>query len=571
MQFGQILKNILDKNQEVWIPTIGLLSYDKATSKLNLDTYGSASDSDLIQLISDIKQVSLGEAKGILIQEVEGIKSEIRTQGKFIIENTGELSLNAGSFVFESKKTLFPTDFFGGGNFNPNSFSNNKPKVEEVKPILLETPKEVEAPIIEVKSQLDNFLVVEASKIIEEASKIVEEKENLKESIEVTKEEKTGFFDKVKNLTKSKKIDPSEEQNLFTEQIILSDKEDVKEEIIEKNSPEIIEIEDKISNQDILDEETFEKENLIEDKVEEPIDFIYESKEEPIIETENKIEQIVITEPRRNIGNSRYDEGFYEFTGSIDENTTRKKWLIIGLLSIAIIGFGLIGAWFASNYFNKKKAISKEVPVVKPIDTVSKTDTTSKLDSTKSISTVDSFANNAAIAKPIAPIPTTNSKATSTTPASKQPSTQPTQTTSTNTQPKTPSSGPASKKSVAVATKTTNNTTEVKGTKPVDVAPKVAKVKDTTTKLKASKEPKYNVIGKPYATANYTKGNYYLSFGKFKIASAASKLKKDMKGKAGVETDIILLDGSYHVVIPYVNKEKAQSASKDYPSTTLFE
>ena len=90
-------------------------------------------------------------------------------------------------------------------------------------------------------------------------------------------------------------------------------------------------------------------------------------------------------------------------------------------------------------------------------------------------------------------------------------------------------------------------------------------------RLLKAKVVKVNIIGKPYATANYTKGNHYLSFGKFKIASAAVKLKTDMKKRAGIETDVILVDGSYRVVVPFLSKEKAEEASKDYLSTTLFE
>ena len=103
--------------------------------------------------------------------------------------------------------------------------------------------------------------------------------------------------------------------------------------------------------------------------------------------------------------------------------------------------------------------------------------------------------------------------------------------------------------------------------------PKVTqkKEKDTSAKLAKAKVEKVNIIGKPYATANYTKGNHYLSFGKFKIASAAVKLKTDMKKRAGIETDVILVDGSYRVVVPFLSKEKAEEASKDYLSTTLFE
>lgn len=177
--------------------------------------------------------------------------------------------------------------------------------------------------------------------------------------------------------------------------------------------------------------------------------------------------------------------------------------------------------------------------------------------------------------------PTTKAAIPATTAPSKTPSTQTAQTKIKNTStPKTPTSAdPVSKKTVAVATDKNKKTDDVSGAKDAaSVASKSdtkitkdKKVKDTTAKSTLAKAEKINVIGKPYATANYTKGNHYLSFGKFKIASAAVKLKNDMKKRAGIETDIILLDGTYRVVVPYLSKEKAKAASKDYVSTTLFE
>jgi hypothetical protein len=565
MQFGQILKNILDKNQEVWIPTIGLLGYNKATSKLALDTYGSASDSDLLSLISEIKQVSLAEAKGILIQEVEGIKSTIKNDGKFSIDSVGDISFNMGSFEFEAKKTLFPTNFFGAGNFNPAAFSNNAPpKTEEVKPIV---------PIIneqEFKSQLDN---------------LIEEKTEL--PAEDVKEEssKSSFFIKVKEKIKSKSTKPEVSEidfsapeltpePIFIEpEIMVSEPEIIVPDVVVE--PEIVfEAKEEITQVEKIDEEKFEETNLeIRDNDFTPEYTTIASEEPAIIESEKKIEEIVITEPRRNIGKSRYDDGFYEYTGGFMENKSKKKWVLVGLLSIAIIGFGLLGAWFASNYFNKKKDIPAKPVIAQKIDTVVKIDTARKTDTVAKLSKKDSISIAAPVSKPNTTIANnTPSKATSTIPVSpsKQPSTQTTQSTPKNTPPKTPSADPVSKKAVAVATKSTKKIEE-KNTKSIDVAPKevkVAKVKDTTKVVKAVK---VNIMGAPYATANYTKGNHYLSFGKFKIASAAAKLKRDMKLKAGVETDIILIDGSYKVVIPYISKDKAESASKDYPSTTLFE
>jgi len=552
MVFSQILKNVLDKNREVWIPTIGLLGYDKATSKLVLDAYSSGTDGDLISLIADIKQVSAGEAKGILIQEVEAVKSIINNEGKYVIDGLGDLTLSNGSYQFEVKKTLFPTDFFGGGNFNASAFKDNAPKEEskafeptfiKVAPPKIEPIKEtpIELPKVEEEPPKDLF---EAAKFITP-------------EIESPKIEEVIVAEPVLVDAILQEVDQPEKEDFATRLL---------NEISQEDDDETIDEED----------DTSEEENTII----------------PSIALE-ETKKIVIDEPRKNAGNGRYDDGYYDFDEK-EETKPKSKWLLVAGLSIGILAVGFMIPWLiasskGTNFLGLKplwKSNKEDIKKIEPnlavlIDSAA-------IDSAKMMANLiladslkkDSLNKKIAVAAPHTEAKTAPAKAASPTPVtpSKTPSTQPTQTNTKNTtSPKTPNSaGPTvGKKTVAVATEKIKKTEVVNGKKEavsISQAKEIPKrEKDSSSKQAKAKPEKATIIGKPYATANYTKGNHYLSFGKFKIAMAAVKLKNDMKKNAGIETDVILLDGSYRVVVPYLSKDKAEAASKDYVSTTLFE
>lgn len=636
MVFGQILKNVLDKNQSVWIPTVGLLGYDKASSKLGLDVYGSGTDHDLIHLISEIKQVSSGEAKGILIQEVENLKSSAIHQGKYTIEGLGDILFSNGSFQFESKKTLFPTDFFGGGNFNPSAFKDNASKEEsnifsnafiKVEPPKKEIPK-VEVPIVEVpKVETPQVEIpqVEVPKVEEVSieNNFATEQEQPKDLFEAAafeneqKPESKSILDSVKDFFSSgtKKVEETIEESTENVQETVEDwSERIKEkvdEVTESISPDLeLGKEEEIKEEDfttrILNEISQEEETdeIEEDDFEEELEKELETEEEieeeelvaPIVSKEPKT--IVIDEPRAKIGNARYDEGYYDYNLTLEDEKPNRWPLVAGLSAAFLIG-GFLLAWVIASFQGKQLLglnplwNSKKQDIKKIEPTIAKADTT-KLDSAQMkaqiaiadsirLDSLNKIKTTPAATAPIAQAQTTPTKAATpaTTAPSKTPSTQPAQTNNKNTStPKTPTSAdPVGKKTVAVATEKNKKTDDVSGVKgAASVASntdtkvsKDKKVKDTSAKSTLAKVEKINVIGKPYATANYTKGNHYLSFGKFKIASAAVKLKNDMKKKAGIETDIILLDGTYRVVVPYLSKDKAEAASKDYVSTTLFE
>lgn len=608
MVFGQILKNVLDKNQSVWIPTIGLLGYDKATSKLGLDVYGSGSDNDLIHLISDIKQVSASEAKGILIQEVESLKSSAINQGKYSIEGLGDILFSNGSFQFESKKALFPTDFFGGGQFNPSTFKDNAPKEEanvfENTFIKVEAPKKPE-PIIEerkveeIKKEIEYVPEPEQPKDLFEAAQLdKQEKEGSKSFLNSVKD----FFSNVSNKVEEKVEDTVEDIKETAEEVTTQVDEKLGN-LVEEITPDfLVSQKDEVKEEDFttrilneISEEETEEDDLdeIEEEInEEETEDIFETPKPPIIE---EPKSIVIDEPRRKIGHSRYDEGHYTYDLSVEEDKPN-RWPLVAGISLGFIAAGFLIAWLIASFQGKqllglkplwetKKAEIKKVePALVAAADTAKIDTTKALVSAIMDSTINEVVAKVQTTTPASaaqtPIAKTTPKAAPTPVAapSKTPSTSSAQATIKNTPtPKTPTStNPVGKKTVAVATEKTKKSESVTSSKEAasispTKEPKVKKEKDTTSKPTLAKAEKVNIIGKPIATANYTKGNHYLSFGKFKIAAAAVKLKNDMKKKAGIETDIILLDGTYRVVVPYLSKEKAESASKDYVSTTLFE
>lgn len=563
MVFGQLLKNVLDKHQEVWIPTIGLLGYDKATSKLNLDVYGSGTDKDLVSLIADIKRVSQGEAKGILIQEVEAIKNAIRSEGKYTLEGLGEISMQNGSFQFETKKALFPTNFFGTSNFNPAAFQNNAPKkVEEIP---------VRKNVFE-----DNFIKVEPKgKVEEPIAKTIELDNNTTPEIE---EVPKDLFEAAKPKIEKAKI----------EKPIVVEEEKIIEETIVPPVPVEPEIEIKNEEpQDLVQEPIVElapsqiEDEIVEDEyrshhIEEEIEDEIEEEEIVVEETP----KIVIDEPRRNIGRAAYDEGYYDYNLSTSSSADNNgKWKTVGLAALGLLALAFFIPWLWASYkgenylgmnplWDSKK---QEKKIEKPLVAV-KTDTTA-VDSAAILAAVKTdTAASAPTTATTTPPPTNNNKTASAiaTTSTKTTNSTPIQTNK-NTSPKTPNPTVIdSKKSVAVATKNEKKSTEVSTSVGAVSSAAKTNAKDTTQKQLAKKTD-VKVVGKPYATANYTKGNYYLSFGKFKVPTAASKLRQDMKKKAGVETDIILVDGMYRVVIPYLSKDKAEAAARDYVSTTLFE
>lgn len=610
MQFGQIIKDILNKDNAVWIPDFGLLRYEDGSSKLIIDQSSVGSEIPLLSLIAQRHNLNAAEAKTMMNNSISVMKSALQSQGKYTIDGIGDIiEFNNSYQVLESKKNIFPSDFFGMSNFDFNqnktstdfySEADKQPFEEPVKtnfnapptievektetiiknePVSNVTPPIVEPTIAptdhsdEMKSEMDGFI---EDAISRNETPQQEKSESLFDS----------FMIKIKGTSKPKKEEPlAEEPNLFStsdnevpnntiehevESIRSLDKEDdtnskdhnaVQETVIEP----IMEYDGINRLKEEIDEDIDEDE--IEDEDDEEIEEEVYADDEPL-ETITTTYIDPSTLSRRNIGKATYDQGYYEhLVNKRVASTSNIRWNLVlpvlGLL-LALAFFipwlvassqgknflGMAPLWGSEKKEEKKVVQAVPTTVVDTASVDSTTMTSTKDSSTKlTTSTIPKTEHN--IATSTSPkVDKTSGIASNTSIATKE-----------NTPPKTFAADNSTAKKQKASTGTASASTKTKD------STKVSEVASSSSKQ--SKIPA-NVLGKPYATANYTKGNHYLSFGQFKLPKHASKLKKDLN-RLGVETDVVLVDGTYRVVIPYTNKDKAVSAAKDYPNTSVFE
>jgi hypothetical protein len=119
MIFGQLVKDILVKNNKVFIPEIGTIMYREGSSQIIVDNTAQGSTDPLISAITEKGNVGPIEAQAILSNFVSEIKSSLKSNGKYQLEGIGDLiDFNNGFQIMEEKKTLFPSDFFGMSNFD---------------------------------------------------------------------------------------------------------------------------------------------------------------------------------------------------------------------------------------------------------------------------------------------------------------------------------------------------------------------------------------------------------------------------------------------------------------------
>lgn len=597
MQFGQIVKELLNRNNSVWIPHFGLLRYEEGSSKLIFDRVSNGSEDALIAQLSQRNNLSPIEARTMLYNQVSLIKETIASNGKYALNGIGEIIEFDNSYqILEEKKSLFPSDFFGMSSFD---FTENKTSTDFYSEA--EKMKVEETPVAEQKATITPELVQEEKKVIVEEviseppirsdlDSFIEESKQKREEVESTPKEEapslfSDLFAKVKKTTKKKKEEPTREESLFNaimeeehrvEEVAVLEEESVPEEIIVQEAP-VEEIEEK---EEIAPLEIVEEAETIEEPIEEEVTTEVEEILPEIIEEPEEPTEIV----RRNIGRANYDEGYYEHL--VTSKSSKSEGIRLGrvlpiVAALAILAFFIpwIVASFQGKYFlgmnplfdSNKKSDTKKITKTAPILDTAKRDSLAmaKMDSTPISNNKDTLA------KVIPPAPAKTAAAAAPTK----------QNTTTSVSPvvEKPKSGIASKPSI---TKTQNENTPPKTTAGVNSPKKQTKksevanataVKDSTKKTaevvsidKKGTAASKAVIGKPYATANYTKGNTYLNFGSFKIPKNAVKLKRDLN-KLGVETDVINVDGTYKVVVSYTNKEKATAAAKDYPNTTVFE
>jgi hypothetical protein len=605
MIFGQLVKDILVKNNKVFIPEIGTIMYREGSSQIIVDHGTQGSTDPLISAITEKGNVGPLEAQTILSNFVSDIKSSLKSNGKYQLEGIGDLiDFNNGFQIMEEKKTLFPSDFFGMSNFDlgqndqeydfyANVSKESIPEVtipkvepqsitpsiieEYIPPVKDELAEEVMAPVIEVKP-----IIIETPPTI--IDPVVEALEVIPPNAIEASDDPMPLEEKVKKTAKVKE-EPIEIEEKPTKKPKATKKTKDDKTIVEK-------IEEKVDSFKEETSDTFAalKADLLSDN-EEDLDIEEEDDDFTPIETNANIEKEWIDPSslaRRNIGRSDYDQGFYDHLVNADSKSSKLRLGRVLPIILGLAVFGFMATWVAATMQNKlflgmnplwetkKSDLAKPVkqaPIVQAIDSVNRKDSNSviKADSVKKneLLPIDP-KTKAAIAEPIKTIdkPAPGTKPQSTKIGEKQ-------VPPTKLKAETVAKGSTVLDKKATLPKPQNSKTAESKTKDLKKDStaksnlKTLKVKDTSSKKQAAKG--IAIVGKPFATANYTKGNHYLSLGNFKIPKNAQMLKMELKKRAGVETDIINVDGTYRVVIPYTNKSKAVEATKDFPNSSIFE
>lgn len=605
MIFGQLVKDILVKNNKVFIPEIGTIMYREGSSQLIVDQGAQGSTDPLISAITEKGNVGPLEAQTILSNFVSSIKSSLKSNGKYQLEGIGDLiDFNNGFQIMEEKKTLFPSDFFGMSNFDLGQndqeydfYANvSKESIPEITIPKVESqsvsPSIIEESIPQIKDELADEIVfpeIEVKQhIIETPPTIIDPVVEVQEVIPSNKIEASDDFisleEKVKKTAEVKE-----------EQIDIEEKPTKKPKATKKTKDDktIVEkIEEKVDSFKEETSDTFAalKADLLSDN-EEDLDIEEEDDDFTPIETNVNVEKQWIDPSslaRRNIGRSDYDQGFYDHLVNADSKSSKLRLGRVLSIILALAVFGFMATWVAATMQNKlflgmnplwetkKTDVAKpaqQAPIVKAIDSVNRKESSSviKADSVNKneLLPIDP-KTKAAIAEPIKTTdkPTPGAKPQPAKIAEKQ-------VPPTNQKIESVANGSIVLDKKAALPKSQNSKTAESKTKDLrrDSTTKsnlkTTKLKDTTSKKQVAKGTV--IVGKPYATANYTKGNHYLSLGNFKIPKNAQMLKIELKKRAGVETDIIHIDGTYRVVIPYTNKSKALEATKDFPNSSIFE
>jgi hypothetical protein len=544
-----------------------------AKRTLALDVFSSNDDGLLTAAISRKLEISLDAAKekgSLLIEEV---LADIKSNNPLVLKGIGKIVYQNGFQTQELGVAGIPSDFFGLNSIDTSSvntsgnslydFDSKKidvtPAINEVQEIqkIIEnpvqpvkfvveedhTPSEIKTiddlfPVEQVETPQEEKDPIDAtSQVISLDSLIPQEETPIEVQEEEIQEIETEFA--IENETVSSWVEEIEASH----QQESEDQEEPMQEVQEvEEADEIL----------LAESEMQEKETILESIYEEETEKIVESEEE-----EAPVEQIkyIDTVENENVKKrlSRYDDDLdYVITPSkSDEDSNRGGWFKVAALLFLFFGLAFLIPWIyatmqCQTFIGLKplwnancKTIAAEKPkdsVITPI--VQKTDSLSK-DTSKNAVVVP--------VEEVAKKP--ENVAINTTPTKKE-----TATPIVSNEPKkaTPKENPKN-----VASNTPKK--EVKAT----ANPSKENVAKKAKEEAPAKLPKG-------ATATYKKGLTYVCFGTFNNANTANRLRSELKSLE-VLTETVLIDGTYRVVIPYVNRKYAEKSAEDFPNTIIFE
>ena len=586
MQLSHLLEELLLKHENVIVPQLGLLSFKNtaadiegatfvpAKRSLALDVFSSNDDGLLTAAISRKLEISLDAAKEKRNLLIEEALAAIKSNNPLVLKGIGKIVYQNGFQTQELGVAGIPSDFFGlnsidssSNNISGNSlydFGSKKMETTQDTPIKEEevqktienpvqsvkfiveedhTPSEIKTiddlfPVEPIETPQEELHPIEATSGIISLDSLVPQEETAKETQEEEIQEiETEFA--IENETVSSWVEEIEASH----QEETEDQEEPKQEVEEVDAPDEILL---------AEAEMQEKEAILASIFEEEAEKIDASEEE-----EAPVEQIkyIDTVENENVRKrlSRYDEDLdYVITPTkSDEDSNRGGWFKVVALLFLFFGLAVLIPWIyattqCQTFIGLKplwnancKTIATEKPkdsVITPI--VQKTDSLSK-DTSKNAVVVP--------VEEVAKKP--ENMAINTTPAKKE-----TATPIVSNEPKKaePKENPKN-----VASNTPKK--EVKAT----ANPSKENVAKKAKEEAPAKLPKG-------ATATYKKGLTYVCFGTFNNANTANRLRSELKSLE-VLTETVLIDGTYRVVIPYVNRKYAEKSAEDFPNTIIFE
>ena len=586
MQLSHLLEELLLKHENVIVPQLGLLSFKNtaadiegatfvpAKRSLALDVFSSNDDGLLTAAISRKLEISLDAAKEKRNLLIEEALAAIKSNNPLVLKGIGKIVYQNGFQTQELGVAGIPTDFFGlnsidtsSNNISGNSlydFGSKKMETTQDTPIKEEvvqktienpvqsvkfiveedhTPSEIKTiddlfPVEQIEAPQEELHPIEATSEIISLDSLVPQEETAKETQEEEIQEiETEFA--IENETVSS----------WVEEIEASHQEETEEEEEPIQEVEEVEAPDEIL---LAEAEMQEKEAILASIFEEEAEKIDASEEE-----EAPVEQIkyIDTVENENVKKrlSRYDEDLdYVITPTkSDEDSNRGGWFKVVALLFLFFGLAVLIPWIyattqCQTFIGLKplwnancKTIATEKPkdsVITPI--VQKTDSLSK-DTSKNAVVVP--------VEEVAKKP--ENVAINTTPAKKE--------TATPVVSNEPKKAAPKENSNNVASNTPKK--EVKAT----ANPSKENVAKKAKEEAPAKLPKG-------ATATYKKGLTYVCFGTFNNANTANRLRSELKSLE-VLTETVLIDGTYRVVIPYVNRKYAEKSAEDFPNTIIFE
>ena len=585
MQLSHLLEELLLKHENVIVPQLGLLSFKNtaadiegatfvpAKRSLALDVFSSNDDGLLTAAISRKLEISLDAAKEKRNLLIEEALAAIKSNNPLVLKGIGKIVYQNGFQTQELGVAGIPSDFFGlnsidtsSNNISGNSlydFGSKKMETTQDAPIKEEVvQKTIENPVQSVKfiveedhtpseiKTIDDLFPVEQVETPQEEEHPIEVASGIISLDSLVPQEETAKETQEEEIQEIETEFAIENETVssWVEEIEASHQEETEDQEETIQEEEEVEAPDEIL---LAEAEMQEKEAILESISNEEEAISEPEEQEAPVEQIKYIDTVENENVRKRL--SRYDEDLdYVITPTkSDEDSNRGGWFKVVALLFLFFGLAVLIPWIyattqCQTFIGLKplwnancKTIATEKPkdsVITPI--VQKTDSLSK-DTSKNAVVVP--------VEEVAKKP--ENVAINTTPTKKE-----TATPIVSNEPKkaTPKENP---KNVA------SNTPK-----------KEVKATENPSKENVAKKAKEEAPAKlpKGATATYKKGLTYVCFGTFNNANTANRLRSELKSLE-VLTETVLIDGTYRVVIPYVNRKYAEKSAEDFPNTIIFE